>query len=225
MTSKQMKRSTADQLKAAEELHTTRSSHESALLDKLPMSPKERAGAQAFHDYVFNQLTQGAAVLKTKDLAVGTERYDDDPARDDRDQATASLYTIVTRARSTLEGALSGNAARYGMEGDTPKTPDALYKFASRALEMMEQNPGVFTDVFGTEVKTANLVPTLKPAVAALKAAIGKTSAESRELNAALLERDAEADRLARHTRAAALMQEALFLLADEEALWDKSRK
>lgn len=225
MTDKQMKRSTVAQLKAAEELHTTRSAHESALLDKLSMSPKERAGAQAFHDYVFNQLTQGAAALQTKDLAVGAERQDDDPAREARAQATATLYAITTRARSTLEGALSGNAARYGMEGETPQTPDALYNFASRALDLMEKTPGVFTDVFGTEVKTANIVPTLKPAVAALKAALGKTSAETRELDAALLDRDAEADRLARHTRAAALMQQALFLLADEEALWDKSRK
>jgi hypothetical protein len=225
MTSQQMKRSTADQIKAAEELHTTRNTHESALLDKLPMSPKERAGAQTFSDYVFDKLTQGAAALQTKDLAVGVERQDDDPARAERDEAAAALYTIISRARPTLEGAMGGDAARYGMEGTTPRRPEALYNFASRALDLMEKTPGVFTDVFGTEVKTANIVPTLKPAVAALKAALGKTSAETRELDAALLDRDAEADRLARHTRAAALMQEALFLLADEEALWDKSRK
>lgn len=226
MSVKQVKQSTLTQVQAAASVISTRAAHEQTILDKIGFNTKKaREGAEAVSDFVFGELVRGQQALEQKDLAVGVERQDDDPARAARDAATKELYSLVTRARPTLEAAVGAQVkALYGLEGVTPEVPDALYDFTRRAIELMEQAPGVYTDLFGNTVDTANIVALLKPAATQLKAALDKVQQEGSELNAALLEREREEARLARMTRAAALLEQALFTLADEEALWAKER-
>jgi hypothetical protein len=222
----QVKQTTIAQTQAADALLATRAAHETAILDKIDFDTKKaREGAEALSHYVFEELGRGQRALEEKDLAVGIERKDDDPAREARDEAASALYSLVTRARPTLEAAIGPKAKlRYGLEGNTPTQADALHEFARRAVELMELEPGVYSDLFGNTVDTANVVALLKPKVTQLKAALDKVKQEGSELNAALLARDAEEARLARMTRAAALLEQALFTLADEEALWAKER-
>lgn len=227
MSSKQVKRSTAAQVDAANKLNAVRSAHEARILDSCDFPTKAtREAAERLGSYVFEVMTTATATLEEKDLAVGVERQDDDPAREARDEATQALYKLVTRMRPTLEAAMGESArARYGLVGQTPQVDGLLYQFASRAIGLMEQEPGVFTDLFGNEVRTANIVAMLKPATEALRVAREKVAAEDSELGGALLARDRQAERAARLTRAARLLEEALFVLADEEELWERSSR
>jgi hypothetical protein len=224
MSNKQVKATTAAQLKEKDKLCATRAAHEDRLLDKInPPTKGAREALEGTIKFVFEQLEQAGARLEAEDLAVGVERQDDDPARRERDEATRAAYKLMVKSRAMLAGSLGEEAAtRYGLEGATPQQPDALLGFVTRAVGLMEQSPGKFTDMFGNTVDTAAIVAQLKPAAARLKAALDAVRIEDSELNAALLARDTTSAQLERTTRAARLLMQALHILADEEALWDK---
>lgn len=224
MSDKQVKATTAAQIKDVNKLRATRAAHEGKLLDKInPPTKGAREALEGTVKFVFGKMEQASERLEAEDLAVGVERQDDDPARRERDEAAGAAYTLMVKSRAMLAGSLGEEAGpRYGLSGETPRQPDALLGFVTRTVGLMEQSPGKFSDMFGNVVDSAAIVAQLKPAAARLKAALDAVKTEDSELNAALIARDTTSAQLDRSTRAARLIMQALHILADEEALWDK---
>ena len=220
MSTKQVKQDTATQIHKVGEVEAIRSAHEEKVVQGLPFkNAKAREAAKILLQAVFGLMAESSQALSAKDLAVGVERQDDDPARAARDAAAEHLYTLVTRTRPTLEAALGSEAStRYGLSGITPRQPDQLKAFAGRVADLLLSDPEVLTDLFGNTVDTAKVAALLNPAVQSLSAAIHNVNNEEAQLDRALVERDEEASHLNRFTRASSLLLECLFLLADQEA-------
>ncbi len=225
MSTKQVKKDTATRTKKVGAAEAIRSAHEDNVVQSLPFkNAKAREAAKILLQAVFGLLTESSQALEAKDLAVGVERQDDDPAREARDDAAAHLYALVTRTRPTLEAALGADAStRYGLFGGTPQQPDQLKIFAERVADLLTSDPEILTDLFGNTVDTAKIADLLRPAVQSLEAAIHNVKHEESQLDRALVERDTEAARLTRVSRASFLLLEGLFLLADQEAIFKKA--
>lgn len=224
MSTKQANKETTAQIKEVNAVNAVREAHEAQIVKNLPFGAEASEAAAVVLGAAFGVLVESAKALEAKDLAVGVERQDDDPARKARDVAAKHLYGLVTRTRPTLEAALGAEASvRYGLSGSTPQQPDQLKAFAGRVAHLLVADPQVLTDLFGNTVETAKVAALLRPAVDSLDAAIQGVKREEAELDRALVERSTEAARLSRLTRATSLLLEALFLFADQEEIFQKA--
>ena len=89
-------------------------------------------------------------------------------------------------------------------------------------IAVLEQPDLVVRDVLGEPLDLARYAQTLREPVGDLRGALDLVAQEEGERNAALIKRDTWRHKLNRYTGACEALYEALFLLADQEALWDR---
>ncbi len=119
------------------------------------------------------------------------EQADDIEPRQKRDRAVVKLLTLQIRVRSRIENALGDEGlARYGLDGPSPRTPNALASRLENTVNLLRSDPTELDDGLGEVLPTAKLADTLEAALAPLTEALGTLVVEERENEAALTDRD-----------------------------------
>lgn len=179
------------------------------------------------------QVIEGLAQhLRTRTDALGAaedayvaEQADDVPLRDARDAAAGALLTLAVRVRSRVDEAFGANALnRYGLEGETPRTPKELASHVDTVIKLLRDAPREDPDPMGGTVSTAAMADALAALLAPLQAKLTTLVNEARENEGALTTRNRATESWARAYRGVATSLAGLYALAGRDDLADRIR-
>ena len=210
----------------ARRLQTSRDTHQGSLIASLGFeTKKEREAMEVTHDTSFERMNHAADALRQAEVSTVHEGADDATKRLGRDEAVDALYDSVRRVKESLaQGDGARMLSQYGLRGRTPRSPKALLDQASTMMAMLGQDGLAIHGALGEPLDLGRRAEMLRGPIGDLRAALDHVEQEEGELNALIIERDTWRARLARTTKACEALYEALFLLADQEALWERER-
>lgn len=128
--------------------------------------------------------------LDQAEEACVSEKADDVPIREQRDELAAALIGRMTRLRSVIVDRLGDGGLRtYGLTGATPRIPSEIASHANNVAQLFTNAPVNFsTD--GLSFDSTQLVPSLKAQAATLNETLAMLEREERELQDAIGRRD-----------------------------------
>lgn len=141
-----------------------------------------------------------AATLETKtgsmvaaEMAYIDEQADDPPVRARRDEAVPVLVQAMTRVRSSVDSVLGDpGLSTYGLREIVPRTPAELSDYARVSMSLLLGHPRQLDDGIGGTFDTTVLATTILGALSPLDQALRDLRKEQRQLEGAMLRRDAE---------------------------------
>lgn len=138
-------------------------------------------------------LESKTASMVAAEMAYVDEQADDPAVRVRRDEATSVLSLCMTRVRSSVSAVLGDpGLATYGMVEQVPRTPAELSDYARVAMNLFLGHPRQQGDGIGGTFDTTVLAATILGALSPLDQALRDLRAEQRQLEGAMLRRDAE---------------------------------
>jgi hypothetical protein len=127
------------------------------------------------------------------EMAYIDEQADDPAVRLRRDEAVPVLVLAVTRVRNSVSSVLGEpGLATYGLRELVPRTPAELSDYARVAMSLFLGHPRQLDDGIGGTFDTAVLAATILAALTPLDEALRDLRREQRQLEGAMLRRDAE---------------------------------
>jgi len=138
-------------------------------------------------------LDSKTASMMAAEMAYIDEQADDPAVRARRDEAVPPLALCMTRVRSSV-GAVLGNPglATYGLVEPVPRYPVELSDYARVAMSLLLGHPRQQDDGIGGAFDTTVLAATILAALSPLAEALRDLRTEQRQLEGAMLRRDAE---------------------------------
>jgi len=181
--------------------------------------------ALAVIDALADHLHQHDAALGDAEDAYVAEQADDPALRDARDHAAATLGDLSMRARSRIEDTLgSVGLQRYGLEGPTPRSPDALVTHVDGAVKLLRADVAEMEDGLGGTFATTALAESLAAALAPLADVVSQLRTENREREGALTARDRALTEWTEAYQGVASTLSGLYRLAGRRDLADRIR-
>jgi hypothetical protein len=170
-------------------------------------------------------LTLAAEVMHEAALAYAAEQADDVAPRAARDTNRDALLALMVTVRTGVEGALGWEGIKtYGMEGSTPRTPEALANHVTTVIMLMTKKPALVTTEIGTTFSTKACIAALEPKKAALDTSIKDVGREKRELEDAAGKRDKAIEQWGEVYQGVANTLTGLFRLGGRNDLADRVR-
>lgn len=156
-------------------------------------------------------------------LALARERADDPDHRDERDRLVKKLRGKLERSRKSLEAARDGLSRRFGLDGNTPRVPARLEKFAVNVVRALRADNTTYGGG-GLSVDTGELANDIEPLQQELSDKVVELAGEEREAEALLVEREEILEEWERVYRSVAHMLQGAYQLAGEDELADRIR-
>ncbi len=129
--------------------------------------------------------------LRKAERAHTAEQADDEPVRQQREEALQSLLATAIRTRSVVEDHFGAIALKtYGLQGETPRAPRTLFQHAANVANLMTKTPAVVTSELGFTVDTTVMASVLRSKAALLEGALSDLDREERELEESLAARN-----------------------------------
>lgn len=137
------------------------------------------------------ELRHQLGLVRNVEQELTAEMQDDDPVREERDEAVDNLRELTVQTRPSLEATFGQEQLSvYGLEGETPRTPVELSEFVGNAIHLMRTKPAEQTNPLGLTVSTTAVADVLQPSLDHLDAHLAAVEAERQELITAYNKRD-----------------------------------
>lgn len=162
--------------------------------------------------------------LEVAETQYAQEQADDPPLRKKRDDAAAELSQRWSDVKSQVIRRFGSSSPReYGLEGDTPTTPDALSRQTANAVKLLRAKPRSHASKLG-EFTTAGAADHLEEAENVLSSTLSAVTTETKELQDALGRRDAAMAEWSNVYQACATLLEGYLRLGGRTDLADRVR-
>lgn len=188
----------------------------------------ERLGVQNIERFV---VWLGSVLVTTnKQLAVAEQHYimeqaDAPGVRLERDDSFNALLSCAIQVRARVTDVFGPPAlATYGLQEPAPRTPEPLQAYTGTVVMLLRKHPRTAVDMLGSEFDTVRAAALLEQKVIALEQSRQQVLAEKRELDAALLTRNASMTDWERTYRGVANALAGLYHLAGEAELASRIR-
>lgn len=148
---------------------------------------------RAFLRWLGAALDSKTASMLAAEMGYIDEQADDPAVRARRDEAAPVLLQSMTRVRSSVASVLGDSGlATYGLREQVPRTPAELADYARVAMSLFLGHPRQQDDGIGGTFDTAVLAASILAALTPLDEALRDLRKEQRQLEGAMLRRDAE---------------------------------
>jgi hypothetical protein len=159
-----------------------------------------------------------------KELAYAAEAADDPAAREELDEATASMRALLIGSRQMFAGNFGQAAALdAGLAERTPEGGVLLVAFSENFIKALRVTPQR-ASLYGAIIDLTGNINSLDAALARLRAAQDAHNREARELQGAKLERDRAQEALRAAYVQIATYYESIFRMAGLDELADRLR-
>jgi hypothetical protein len=148
---------------------------------------------RAFARWVADLMQQKTSSMVAAEMAYIDEQADDPAVRQRRDEALSPLSVRVTRTRNSVSAQLGdAGLATYGLSEQLPRTAAELADYARVAHGLLLKYPRQEPDGIGGTFDTTVMAASISTALTPLDEALRDLRIEQRQLEGAMLHRDAE---------------------------------
>lgn len=156
------------------------------------------------------------------EIALASERADDDGFRQARDDSRDDLFEEVVEFKDLCRTPTIQR--KFSLDGETPQLPKDLASHVRAVIKSLREEDTTIDGPFGTSVATTDVADRLEPLVDDLAQRITDLKREEREADSLLVERDRKLDAWSRAYMSNARVAEGLFRRAGLDELADRIR-
>lgn len=232
MATSTMSVQTTNQLKNGEVIQITAETFPAAARDACAVRfvsddtslEQARANVNASIDGIARMVAGANVRLEKAESDYASEQADDPPIRKKRDDASAELSQRWGDVKTQVVRRFGAEAPReYGLEGELPATPDALAKQTANAVKLLRAKPRTHGSRLG-EFTTGGAADHLEESQMVLSSTLAAITAETKELQDALGNRDVAAAEWTRVYQGCATLLEGYLRLGGRTDLADRVR-
>jgi hypothetical protein len=192
----------------------------------LPLA--ERLGAadiKRFLAWCGSVLTVTNTRLAEAEQQYVTEQADDPAVRQERDDSFCALLSSTIQVRDRVDSVFGSSAlATYGLQEPAPRSQEPLQAYAKTMVMLLRQHPRMAVDDVGSEFDTVRAAGAVELKLNALDRSLGRMLVEKRELDAAMITRNAKMAEWERVYRGVSNALAGLYHLAGETELASRIR-